>query len=77
MKKATIQKQKVVATKIKEVNSKDERSYQEFEKFKWEVEIYKLNLIDLPKILEFNKRRRNIESKNSGIISWNNLSKTR
>ena len=77
MKKATIQKQKVVATKIKEVNSKDERSYQEFEKFKWEVGIYKLNLIYLPKILEFNKRRRNIESKNSGIISWNNLSKTR
>lgn len=47
--------------KIKEVNPKVERSYQEFEKFKRKVGIYKLNLIYLPKILEFNKRRGNIE----------------
>ena len=41
------------------INPKVEISYQEFEKFKWEVRIYKLILIYLS--LEFNKNRGNIE----------------
>ena len=77
MKKVRIQNQKMVGTRVEGVNPKVEISYQEFKKFKWEVGVYKLNLIYLSKILEFNKKRKDVEPKSNGKISWNNLPKVR
>ena len=51
---------------VKKLNLKIEINYQEFDKFKREVEIYKANLKYLLKMLDINTKNRNIKPKNSG-----------
>ena len=56
MKRVGIQNQKVVGTWVEEVNLKVEITYHEFDKFKREVRICKVNLTYLPKIWNSMKR---------------------
>ena len=50
---------------VKKLNLKIEINYQEFDKFKREVEIYKANLKYLLKMLDVNTKNRNIKRKSS------------